>query len=125
MILPGPADRAVEGASRARLDGARIEADGASVRVEADGAGHVVFSRTWFPAWKARVDGRDAPVLVANARDLAVAVPAGVHDVEFSWDRRPFVTGVGLQAAALVLAAAAAIGLAVRPRRASARPGAV
>jgi hypothetical protein len=55
------------------------------------------------------VDGRDAPVLVANARDLAVAVPAGEHRVEIRWDERPFVRGVILQGAALlflVLAAA-------------------
>ena len=31
---------------------------------------------------------RPAPVLVANSRDLAVAVPPGRHRVEFAWDAR-------------------------------------
>ncbi|HEY7113360.1 MAG TPA: hypothetical protein VIA45_10555, partial [Thermoanaerobaculia bacterium] len=115
VILPGPADREGEGDSRARLAGARVESDRASVRVEADGPGYVVLSRTWFPAWKARVDGREAPVLVANARDLAVAVPAGTHDVDLAWDRGPFARGVGLQALAVALALAAAF--VVRDRR--------
>ena len=105
VILPGPADREDAGEARARLADARVEADGASLRVEADAPGHVVFSRTWFPAWKARLDGRDVPVLVANARDLAVAVPAGAHEIEFAWDRKPFSRGVALQGAALVLLA--------------------
>ena len=84
-----------------------VGADRARATVEAPGAGHLIFSRTFFPAWKARIDGQSAPVLVANARDLAVAVAAGRHRVEFEYDRSPFRLGVALQAAALLLAAAA------------------
>jgi hypothetical protein len=92
----------------------------AAAAVSAEGAGWVVFSRTSFPSWRARVDGRPARVLVANARELAVAVPAGSHRVVFEWDAAPFRRGVALQAAALVLLAAA--GLAAS-RRVAARPG--
>jgi uncharacterized membrane protein YfhO len=42
-------------------------------------------------------------VLVANARDLAVAVPAGNHHVEFEYDRASFHRGVILQAASFLL----------------------
>src|SRR5207249_275591 len=77
---------------------ARAEADRASADVQAEAAGYVVFGRTYFPAWRARLDGRRVPVLVANARDLAVAVPPGRHRVEFEYDRSPFQTGVTLQA---------------------------
>ena len=86
----------------------RAYADGAETVVEADAPGLIVFARTYFPAWKARVDGAPAPVQVANARDLAVAVPAGRHVVEIAWDRSPFRVGVALQAAGLVVALAAA-----------------
>ena len=48
------------------------------------------------------------PVTVANARDLAVAVPAGRHRVEIEYDRRPFRRGVAFQAAALLAALAVA-----------------
>ena len=83
-----------------------VQADRAAATVEADAGGHLVFSRTFFTAWKASVDGAPAPVLVANARDLAVAVPPGRHRVEFAYDARPFRPGVGLQALAFALAAA-------------------
>ena len=110
VALPGraPLDPAGRGSS-ATLSDAAIEADRASLVVEADGEGHVVFSRTFFPAWRARVDGAAAPVLVANARDLAVAVPAGRHRVEIRYDAAPFRAGVALQAAAFLAALGAAV----------------
>ena len=64
-----------------------IGADHAVAAVDAAGPGHLVFSRTFFPAWKARVDGAPARVAVANARDLAVEVSAGRHRVEIAYDR--------------------------------------
>jgi hypothetical protein len=76
----------------------------ASAEVDADGSGYLIFSRTFFPAWKARVDGSPSTVLVANGRDLAVAVPAGRHRVQIEYDRGPFRRGVALQASAVLLA---------------------
>ncbi len=96
-------------------------ADRASLTVDAAGPGHVVFSRTYLPVWKARLDGAPVPVGVANARDLAVAVPAGRHRVEIAYDRAPFRLGVALQAAAVLIA----LGVAVATRSRSRRPAAV
>ncbi len=96
---PSPAAVAVEA----------LRADRAAATVEAAAAGHLLFSRTFFPSWRARVDGAPSPVGVANARDLAVAVPAGRHRVEIEYDRRPFRRGVAIQAAALLSALAAAV----------------
>ena len=107
VVLPGSSDGDAAQAARARLKVESVEPDAAAARVEAEGAGYVLFSRTYFPAWMARVDGREARVLVANARELAVAVPPGVHRVEFGWDRAPFHRGVALQSAALLLLALA------------------
>ncbi len=64
---------------------------------------------------------------VANARDLAVAVPAGRHRVELAWDRGPFRRGVAIQAAAFLAALGVAIATgfaAIRARRASPARGA-
>ena len=110
VALPGgPGEPAPEGVAAA-VTPLMIRADFASADVAAVSPGHLVFSRTYFRTWKAQIDGQDAPVLVANARDLAVAIPAGSHHVTFAWDRAPFQRGVGLQAAALaaILALAAA-----------------
>ena len=107
-MLPGAADASPPpGANPARITVETAGPDEAAATVEAGAPGHVVFRRTYFPAWKARLDGREVPVLVANGRDLAVAVPAGRHRVEFRYDRSPFHRGVSLQALALLAAAAA------------------
>jgi hypothetical protein len=110
VALPGNAPVDAAGAPvAARVEAEALDAGRAAATVEAEADGHLVFSRTYFPAWRALLDGRPAQVLVANARDLAVAVPAGSHRVEFEYDAAPFRRGVALQAAAFVLAAGVAI----------------
>ncbi|MET0618707.1 MAG: hypothetical protein ABW056_00445, partial [Thermoanaerobaculia bacterium] len=100
-----------------------IGADHAAAAVDASGPGHLLFSRTFFPAWKARVDGAPARVAVANARDLAVEVSAGQHRVEIAYDRGPFRQGVAIQAAAFLAALGVALAVAARPRRSRRAPG--
>src|SRR4029077_11002887 len=58
VALPGPADRDGEELHPAMLQPDRIESDAAAARIEADAPGHVIFSRAYFGAWKARLDGR-------------------------------------------------------------------
>jgi hypothetical protein len=120
VALPGrAAAEPAERGSSATLSNAVVEADRASAVVEADGSGHLVFSRTFFPAWRAQVDGATAPVVVANGRDLAVAVPAGRHRVDLWYDPSPFRAGAAVQAAAFL----AALGAAVATRRGRPRSG--
>ena len=122
VVLPGPPNSAGAGAAApARITVRVLEADRVEADVDADAAGHLVFSRTFFPSWKAAVDRAPARILLANGRDLAVALPAGRHHVEIFWNPAPFRSGVGLQLLALV--SALAIGIAEIPRRA--RAGAV
>ena len=107
VVLPGRTNRdSTNERSEARLAIRRLEPDRAVAEVEAAGPGYAVLSRTYFPAWKSRVDGRPAPTLVANGRDLAVPVPAGRHSVELEYDPGPFRLGVWIQAFALLLAVA-------------------
>jgi hypothetical protein len=110
VALPGARDVEPSApATRGRILEADVHADRARAEIDAAGDGFLVFSRTFFPSWKARLDGAPAPVLVANARDLAVAVPAGRHSVEIAFDRRPFRLGVAVQALALLAAAVAGL----------------
>ncbi|MGE5414628.1 MAG: hypothetical protein ACM3NW_10660, partial [Syntrophomonadaceae bacterium] len=118
VVLPGrTAADPTDAASAATVTDARIEPGRAEAAVDAANGGHLVFSRTFFPAWRARLDGAAVPVLVANARDLAVAVPAGRHRVELEYDPTPFRRGVAVQAAALL----GACGVALSARRRLAR----
>jgi hypothetical protein len=108
VVLPGSGDAPPPAGPAARLADVRVEPDRAAVRVDAPAPGHLIFSRTYLGAWKAKVDGMPARVLVANARDLAVAVPAGRHEVELAYDRSPFRRGVALQLIAFLAVVAAA-----------------
>jgi hypothetical protein len=112
VAFPGtPSDPAEPpaAAAAAKLEIENVHADRAAAVVEAAAPGYLIFSRTFFPVWRARIDGQRATVTVANARDLAVAVPAGRHRVEFAYDRTPFRRGVALQAAAFLVAFAVAL----------------
>ncbi len=124
IALPGPRDEGPSGpGSTGSVRAATIDAARARAQTDAHGAGYLLFSRTFFPAWKARIDGSPAPVVVGNARDLAVAVPAGRHEVVFEYDRAPFRLGVALQAAAVLAAALVTAGASGRGGR-GARPDA-
>ncbi|HVM32062.1 MAG TPA: hypothetical protein VMU88_02945, partial [bacterium] len=48
--------------------------------------GWTVFSEVMYPGWKALVDGKPAPILTANHVFRAVEVPAGSHEVRFSYE---------------------------------------
>lgn len=41
----------------------------------------LVLAEPWYPHWKAKVDGKDAPLLRVDYALRAVAVPAGAHEV--------------------------------------------
>jgi hypothetical protein len=48
--------------------------------------GFLFISDSWFPGWKAKVDGEEAPVYRADYAFRAVPVSKGYHKVEFSYD---------------------------------------
>lgn len=75
------------------------------VRIEADLAqpGYVVLVDAYDPAWRATVDGSEAPVLRANTAFRAVAVPAGHHEVELRYRPRSVVFGLAVSAGTLLL----------------------
>lgn len=106
VVLPSGSDSGPTGETlAASVSIQTLRPDRAAALVTASSPGHLVFSRTYFPAWKASLDGDATPVRVANARDLAVGVPPGRHRVELWYDRDPFHRGVFIQGAALLLAA--------------------
>ena len=86
-----------------------VEADtptAIELAVDADRAGHVVVADALQAGWVATVDGREAPVVDADHAAVAVAVPAGRHQVALHY--RPRGQRVGL-----AISAVTALGLAV------------
>jgi len=81
------------------------------IEVNAEAPGYVVLTDAWYPGWEATVDGELAPVYRADLFFRAVAVPAGNHQVVFTFRPRSVGIGVGISLAALagliVLAAGA------------------
>ena len=79
--------------------------------------GYLVLDDSFFPGWKATVDGRDTRILPANVNFRAVAVPAGFHRVSFRYRPASAVVGAGISLGTALLLAGAALVLAVRGRR--------
>jgi hypothetical protein len=74
--------------------------------VNAPTAGVLVVSELWFPHWKAKVDGRDVPVLRANFAFRGIVLEPGSHEIEFvyrsPWLRTGFLVSL-LSAISLVV----------------------
>jgi hypothetical protein len=56
------------------------------LEVETPHSALLVLADNWFPAWKARVGGEEAPVLRANHTLRAVPISPGTHQVEVYFD---------------------------------------
>jgi len=57
-------------------------------------------TENFYPAWRARIDGRPAALVRANFTLRAIPIPAGRHEVEFSYRSDLFRWSLALSAAA-------------------------
>lgn len=104
VVLDGPYARPIESATREGRATALTDLPARLVaEVTSDGAGVLVWSRTYFGAWRAAIDGLAAPVVRADGHLVGVEVPAGTHRVTVEWDARPVYAGLGLSLAGLAL----------------------
>jgi Bacterial membrane protein YfhO len=83
--------------------------DRVELQVRTERPGLLVLTDTYYPGWKATVDGVSVPILATDEAFRSVFVPAGVHDVTFVFRPRTFCTG----AAITFLGALALVGYAV------------
>jgi hypothetical protein len=61
--------------------------------VEARQPSLVVIAQTWYPAWKAYVDGHETPLFHANLAFQGLQVPAGTHTIRLEYHDRAFRLG--------------------------------
>jgi hypothetical protein len=108
---PSPGAATLVAASVTRASGVDLTAT-----VAAPSAGWLVLAESWYPGWSATVDGRPAALVRANINQKAVAIPAGVHRVSFTFAPRSLARGAAVSVVALTCLAAAALWIARRPR---------
>ena len=81
-------------------------------------AGFVVLSDTFYAGWQARVNGERVPLYRANSIMRGVALPAGTHEVVFTFRPLDFYSGAWVSGLAL---ATSLVGLVVLRLKASKR----
>ena len=77
----------------ARVLDARFANQSISIQTEAPAASLVVISQSYYPAWKAYVDGRPARIWRANYAFQALEVPAGQHQIQLVYQDRKLLAG--------------------------------
>ncbi len=71
------------------------------VEVTSSRDGFLVLSEIYYPAWRAEIDGKRAPVLRANYALRAIPIRAGAHTVRCFYSDPAFRTGLFCSAASL------------------------
>jgi len=66
------------------------------IEVETSSPGVLVLGDTYFPGWKAEINGREVPVFRANYLLRGIAVDSGRHRVRFFYHPLSFHIGFGL-----------------------------
>ena len=81
----------------------RYEDEEVAVSLTDSAGGILVLSDTYYPGWRAFVDGVERPILRANHVFRAVVVPAGAQEVVFSYEPDSFRYGLLVSVAAVAL----------------------
>lgn len=96
-----------------------------AIAVDAPRDGFLLLADTFYPGWSARIDGTPTAVIRANLSVRAVQVPAGRHEVRFTYEAPGVSAGLRITVVAvglLLLWTAAAGYVVVRDRRYRSNP---
>lgn len=108
-LVAGPVDGEVEWISRGINEQELV--------VRADRPSLLVIADNWFPAWHARVNGQDAPVLRANHTLRAIPVPAGESTVSVYYASGQLRAGLWVTVLSLLMVLGVAVVSYVRGRQ--------
>ena len=117
---PGEGTRSLPANNQNAPGSARLTSDRpqrVAIAVEAAADAWLVLADAWFPGWTATLDGVSTPVLRANYLVRAVAVPAGRHEVVFSYDPPGYATGRTVSSVAWGVLGAALVAVVLLGRR--------
>jgi hypothetical protein len=95
-------------------------ADRIELETTTEAPGLLVLSEIYYPAWRAYIDGRPAPVYVTDHLLRSVPIPEGEHTVELRYESWTLQVGVVISLIACVVLIALATAVGVRWWRKSA-----
>jgi hypothetical protein len=87
------------------------------IQVQAQSDGWLVLNELFYPGWQATVDGQPVTIQPSNYALRGVCLPAGDHEVIFSFQPQILTYGLLVSAAALVLIGAALVLIVWRSRK--------
>jgi hypothetical protein len=87
----------------------RYQWNSVNMTVSAKRQALLVLTDTWFPGWKATVNGKEVPIYLGNGLFRAVPVQPGNNEVVFRYEPRSFIIGLAISLVTLVLLALAGV----------------
>jgi hypothetical protein len=98
-------DQAIPIEAKGRLDAAAKIVDYSDqqviVQASLNDAGILVLADSYYPGWKAYIDGKEETIRRANLFFRAVPLPPGDHRVEFRYEPRSFAIGLAISISTL------------------------
>jgi uncharacterized membrane protein YfhO len=76
-----------------------------SIQSAAPAVSVVVIAQTYYPAWKAYVDGRPATIWRTDYASQALEVPAGRHQIQLVYEDKVLLMGLVLSCLGLLASA--------------------
>jgi hypothetical protein len=109
VVLPRQLDAGGESGvlPTSQIDILPSDVNGTYIRTDTSAPSVLVLSQISYPGWRATIDGRETPVLVADFALPAVELPAGRHQVEFRFVPVAFKIGAVISMCCLALLALA------------------
>jgi len=86
------------------------------ITVSSDAAGLLVVSDAYYKDWRATVDGKPTHIYPTDVAFRSIFVPAGIHQVSFTYRATSFKSGLAVSALTLILLVGAAAWEAIRER---------
>jgi len=109
--VDSPVAKLMDALVHAAPEAVRFESDGEDrivVAVEGGSGGELILTDSFYPGWRAWVDGEPVSIRRADEAFRGVPVPPGTHTVEFRYEPASFRVGLFLSLLTLAALTAAA-----------------
>lgn len=115
VFLEETTDWGASGGLAASVQFEKYENQEIKIKTQASANGFLFLSDTYYPGWKAYVDGQEKKIYLANYAFRAVEVPQGEHEVVFKYEPQMFWWGVKISLGTLGMLFLGFFILAIRP----------